>query len=112
MPYTSDVSSKFSELKILSVENIYEHEVAKLIHSVFHNYCPSAFSDFFEISNHRYATRLRQNSCFSLMKPKTEFGKKSLKFFGVKIWFKLPCDLKELSEPRMFNQEFKKFCFN
>ena len=112
LPYTSDVTSRFSELKILSVENIYEHEVAKLIHSVYYNYCPAAFSDFFEISTHRYCTRLRQNSCFSLMKPKTEFGKKSLRFSGVKVWFKLPSHLKETSEPKKFNVDFKKCYFN
>ena len=112
LPYMSDVSSKFSELKILSVENVYEHEVAKLFHSVCHNYCPSVFSDFFEISSHRYTTRLRQNSSFSLIKPKTEFGKKSLKFSGVKIWFKLPLNLKEEPEPKTFNLEFKKYCLS
>ena len=111
LPYTSNVSSKYSELKILNVQSIYEHEVAKLLHSVRHNYCPSAFCNFFEMSTHRYATRLRQNSSFSLMKPKTEFGKKSLKFSGVKIWFKLPLNLKEEPESKRFNVEFKKHYF-
>ena len=96
LPPSSDVSQKFSELRIQNVQNILEHEVAKLIHSVYYKYCPPAFSDFFEVASHKYATRLRQHSFFSLMKPNTEFGKKSLKFFGVKIWFKLPSVIKEI----------------
>ena len=112
LPPSSDVSQKFSELRIQNVENIFEHEVAKLIHSVYYKYCPSAFSNFFEVASHRYATRLREYSFFSLMKPNTEFGKKSLKFFGVKIWFKLPSVIKEIPKPEIFNREFKKLYFD
>ena len=112
LPHMSNVSSRFTELRILNVENLYEHEVAKLLHSVHYNYCPSAFSNFFEVSSHTHSTRLRQNSFFSLIKPKSEFGKKSLKFAGVKIWFKLPSNLKEVSEPSKFNLAFKKHYFS
>ena len=110
-PYTSNVQPFFSDLKILPVRNIFEHETAKLIHSVFHRYNPTAYSDFFDLSTHTYTTRLRQNSTFSIMKPKTEMGKKSVKYFGVKIWIKLPLSLKELLEPKKFNLEFKKLQF-
>ena len=108
LPYTSNVQGCFSDLKILNVEHIFEHETAKLIHSVLFNYNPPAFSDFFALSTHRYTTRLRENSCFSIMKPKTELGKRSLKFFGIKLWITLPLSLKEISEPGKFNYEFKK----
>ena len=77
----------------------------------FYKYNPPAFSDFFAISTHRYTTRLRQNSNFSIIKPKTEMGKKSLKFFGVKLWIRLPVFLKEICEPKKFNVEFKKLNF-
>ena len=86
-------------------------KLLKLIHSVIYNYNPPAFSDFFMLSTHRYSTRLRENSCFSIMKPKTESGKRSLKFFGVKLWIRLPLSLKEISEPGKFNIEFKKLHF-
>ena len=108
LPYRSNVQACFADLKILTIENIYEHETAKLIHSVFYKYNPPAFLDFFLLSTHRYTTRLRQNSNFSIMKPKTEMGKKSIKFFGVKLWTRLPVSLKEISEPEKFNVEFKK----
>ena len=111
LPYTSNVQACFSDLKILNVDHVFEHETAKLIHSVIYNYNPPAFSDFFMLSTHRYSTRLRENSCFSIMKPKTESGKRSLKFFGVKLWIRLPLSLKEISEPGKFNIEFKKLHF-
>ena len=109
LSYTSDAKPVFSELKILNVISTYEHEVAKLFHSVVNNYCPKTFSDFFELSTHRYTTRLGQNSCFSLMKAKTELGKKSLRFSGVKVWANLPLSAKDISESKNFNKELKKY---
>ena len=109
LSFTSNVHHVFSELKLLKVENIYEHEISKLFHSVVHNYCPSAFLDFFEHAPHGYATRLRQNCCFSLSKPKTEFGKKSLKFSGVKIWTKVPLSIKEIPDSKQYNKVSKTF---
>ena len=106
---TSDVKSGYSELKVLNVKQTCEHEVAKLFHSVLNNYCPETFSNFFELSTHSYATRLRQNSCFSLMKAKTELGKKSLKFSGVKIWASLPVSVKDITEPKKFNKKLKSY---
>ena len=35
-PSDTDISSGYSQLKILSIENIYLHEVTKLIHSVYY----------------------------------------------------------------------------
>ena len=111
LSYTSDVQALFSDLKILNVKNVFEHETAKLIHSVVFKYNPPGFSDFFEYSTHTYSTRLRQSSAFSIIKPKTEMGKKSLKFFGAKLWIRIPSFLKEVSEPKKFNYEFKKSLF-
>ena len=112
LPFTSTLTNQHSQLKVLNVEQTYKHEIAKMIHSVFYNYNPAAFSNFFELSTHRYGTRLRQNSCYSIMKPKTEMGKKSLKFYGVKVWIELPLCLKEISEPKKFNTKFKQDQFD
>ena len=79
--------------------------------NITHKYNPSALSDLFAISTHRYTTRLRQNSNFSIIKPKTVMEKKSLKFFGVKLWIRRPVFLKEISEPKKFNFKFKKLNF-
>ena len=108
LPYISDVQFGFSELKILNVQGIYEHEISKLFHSVVYNYCPTFFTNFFDLSIHKHYTRLRLNSCFSLMKAKTELGKRSLRFSDVKIWAKVPIPIKEISDSKKFNKNLKK----
>ena len=42
------------------------------------------------------------------MKPKTELGKKSLRFSGVKVWAKTDLSLKEIPDSKKFNKEMKK----
>ena len=37
LPYTSNVQACFSDLKILNVDHVFEHETAKLLHSVIYN---------------------------------------------------------------------------
>ena len=109
LPYDSEAKSGYSELKVLNIKGIYEHEVSKLFHSVVYDYSPKSFLDFFKLSTHSYSTRLRMNSCFSLMKAKTELGKRSLRFSGVKIWAKLPLSLKEISNLKKFNKDLKTY---
>ena len=108
MPYDSDPKPGYLELKVLNIKGIYEQEVSKLFHSVVYCYCPKSFSNFFELSTHNYNTRLRSSSCFSLMKAKTELGKRSLRFSGVKIWAKVPISLKEISDSKKFSKDLKR----
>ena len=108
LPYTADTLSGFSQLKVPNVKCIHKHEVVKLIHSVYYNYSPHAFSNFLKISAHGYPTRLREDSHFSLIKPKTDFGKSSLRFSGIKKWIALSTSLKEIPEAHVFNKNFKK----
>ena len=46
-PYTADVTTDYTQLKVLNVKNMYYHEVSKMIHSVYYLYCPLAFFKFF-----------------------------------------------------------------
>ena len=97
----------YGRLKIFNIENVYIHEVIKLIHSIYHKYNPPAFQDFLQPSRHTYSTRLKENSCFSLSKPRTEFGKRSLKFSGVKLWTGIKNSVKDIPEYNKFNKAYK-----
>ena len=86
LPSTAHLSADmFNHLKILNVENIYKHEVVKLIHSVHYNYCSPAFHNFFELSRHTYSTRLRQNSSYALSNQKLILAKDPSSFLELKF---------------------------
>ena len=107
LPYSANTQPGYSQLKVLNVKSIFKHEVVKLIHSVYYNYNPLAFSNFFEISTHGYPTSCGNASFYSLTKPRTELGKRSLRYSGVKKWIELPASLKEIPEAQSFNKTFK-----
>lgn len=112
LPYTADATSGYSQLGMLRVEDIYKLETIKLVHSIYHKYCPSAFSNFLSFPSHTYSTRLKQNQCFSLSKPRTNLGKRSLKFSGVKIWSELSQNIKMISEKKKMSALVKELFLN
>ena len=60
------------------------------MHSVFNNRMPLAFQDYFQEIDHNYETRTRTNVGYYLPFPRTERGKKSLRYTGVHIWAEIP----------------------
>jgi hypothetical protein len=104
---TSPISDHYRYLKVLCLNDLYILELSKFMHSIYFGYNPRSFDGHIEISNHRYATRLRQNAHFALSKPRTESGKKSVRYAGVKCWTNLPCDLKEIANKKVFSSKLK-----
>ena len=97
-----------AQLNILKLNDIYTHEIAKLMFKYAHKTTPIAFSSFFTavISIHTRTTRLASYSNnLYLPRYKTNKMQRSFKFQGVKICNSIPNDLRKLS----FNQ-FKMKC--
>ena len=109
-PPMTNVSDKYKSLKIMDIQNLYFFEVAKFMHSVFHKKTPNAFSDYFSTIGHHYNTRNKRMHTFSLPQPRTERGKKSLRFSGIEIWGKVPEYLKML-EAKKFSSQLKEYIF-
>ena len=111
LPYNADTSHGYLQLKILKLSEIFKIETTKLVHSIYHGYCPPAYSNFLSFPSHSYSTRLRQTQCFSLSKPRTNLGKKSLRFSGVNIWCQIPQNIKFSLDPKKMNFLLKNmFC--
>ena len=97
LPPRTNVDHKFNTLGILTVDELYFFEVAKLVYTIQKGIAPKIFNDFFPHSSHNYQTRLRQNTSYSLAQPRTERGKRSLLYSGVLFWSLIPVEMKLLS---------------
>jgi len=77
----------FATLNILKLEDIYKHEIAKLMHKCAHKNTPESFTSFFTFVNtiHTRSTRLASNK-FNLYLPRYKTNKlqRSFKYQGVK----------------------------
>ena len=104
-PPHTNLDLKYKALKIMKIHELHFHETAKVMH---HNQMPIAFQDYFQVIGHSYNTRTRSNAGFSIPRPRTERGKKSLKYSGIKVWAAVPERMKNMSH-KSFKYHFKKF---
>ena len=103
-------SAYYSQLNILKLEDLYPHEVAKLMHKYSQNKLPKKLSSFFTSVNaiHSRTTRLASSGLnLSLPFYRTEKLQRSYKFQGVIIRNSVPQEMKILSY-NQFKIRFKK----
>ena len=86
----SNIDTHYTRLKILKISELKFYETAKFMHSVYNNRMPLAFQDYFQEIDHTYETRTRTNIGYYLPFPRTERGKKSLRYTAVHIWADIP----------------------
>ena len=104
---STDIMNKYKKLNILNINEIYFSEVGKFMYK--HSKCalPLSFDEYYRHIGHSYSTRTRLNSKFTLPCPRTELGKQSIKYNGVKIWKEIPQDIKNSTSLQAFNDQFK-----
>ena len=61
---------------------------------------------FLHIS-HEHNTRNKKKACYKLPSPRTDLGKRSTKFFGVKIWSKIDEETKNIENIGTFSVKIK-----
>ena len=102
-----NVDHHFTALKILKVNQIHNWEVAKFIYQVDNDLVPQVFINLLPKISHNYNTRSREKMKWRLPAPKTELGKSSIKFAGVKLWATLSASLKQSASLKTFSETYK-----
>ena len=106
-PPDTDVDSKFKSLKILKIKELYHYEQGKFVHSTHHKYSPISFHNYFQEITYSQGTRTRENNNFRAPLPRTERGKRSLKYSCVEVWSNITDSLRQ--QPKsIFKTRFKK----
>ena len=108
--WQSNANPCYAQLNILKLNDLYTHEIAKLMFKYAHKTAPIAYFSFFTpiISIHTRTTRL-VSYCNDLYLPRYKINKmrRSFKFQGVNIWNSIPNDLRKLSFSQ-FKMKYKK----
>ena len=94
--YTS-VAEQYSRLNLLNLDDLYILEISKFMFRNSKTSLPSAFDEYFRPIGHEYNTRTRTYESLTTPRPRTEFGKQSIKYTGVKIWNSLPSAVQDAS---------------
>ena len=74
------------ELSVLNVKNIYNYLVGQFMFRYENKLLPNAFEFYFTLSNTIHDYNTRQQASFRLPYYRTNLGKRSVRYTGVKIW--------------------------
>ena len=106
---STDIMNEYKKLEILSLNEIYYSEVGKFMYKHSKSALPLSFDEYYRNIEHSYNTRTRLNSEFKLPRPRTELGKQSIKYIGVKIWREIPQNIKKSASSQGFNDQIKSY---
>ena len=98
----------FKNLKILTIANLHNAELAKFVHLAQLGKVPRTFNAVVHKINHNHNTRSRAAGNLCLPQPRTERGKTSVKYKGPNHWNGLPAILKQIVHTKTFMYELKK----
>ena len=109
----SNTDSDRKLLGILSVGNIYVHQVGQFISNIFHNNNLNPEFNFIlnqSIPSHNYPTR----NMFNLRPPRVDRTKcrHSMEYAGIIVWNQIPEDIRNVESTSIFKNQFKKYLLN
>ena len=95
----------YKSMDILLINDVYELETAEFMHSFYRCMLPENFDTFFRSSNaqHSYNTRSITSDGYYQETVSTKSGQLSCIYAGVKIWNKIPLDIKKASKHTFCN---------
>lgn len=108
-PFRSPVSDLYKAFNTYDVCQLHEHKILLFVHKVIYNTnnLPNSLQDYFTLQSKLSRHVLRGEHNLFLCSPRTEFGKRCLKFKAAQIWNKLSNDCKNLPSISQFKRKIK-----
>ena len=105
----------FSDLKLLKLSELFEVRLLVFVFDSVNKTSPSCFHDFFLFSSsvHQYSTRqASQGDLYMFRKNSLQYGLKSIRYLGAKLWNMLPVELRNAPSKISFKAKLKVYLLN
>ena len=105
----------FNDLKLLKLPEIFELRLLTFVFDSIKKASPSCFHDFFLFSSsvHQYSTRYAsQGNLYMLQKNSLQYGLKSTRYLGTKLWDILPIEVRNAPSKSSFKTKLKSYILN
>ena len=106
---SESLSSTYHRMNFFTCGSLYDIETAKFMFSLKEGKLPEEFSHFVEPISHNHYTRATAQEKYKLPQPRTDLGKSSIKFQGVKVWNNLPTYIRKEKNRNSFNKNLKSY---
>ena len=100
----------FNDFKLLKLSEIFELRLLTFVFDSVNKTSPSCFHDFFLFcsSVHQYSTRqASQGDLYMSKKNSLQYGLKSIRYLGAKLWNALPLELRNVPSKPLFKTKLK-----
>ena len=102
----------FKSHKILNLNDVFKLQVLSFVYQWSHNLLPPCFSDYFKFSSsvHSYSTRQScDGNLYVTSVNTTQYGLRSLKSTGPRLWNSLPLDITKSNSFSLFRKALKNY---
>ena len=108
-------SPLFYDLKILKLDDLYQLSISVFAYECQNNIVQLYFVNFFTQTTdvHSYNTRSAARGDFFILQKNTlQYGLRSIRFNGAKIWNSIPPEISDASSVRTFKNNLKNLYFD
>ena len=105
----------FKDLKLLKLSEIFEFRLLTFVYDSVNKTSPDCFHNFFLFTSsvHQYSTRqASQGDLYLTRKNSLQYGLKSLRYLGAKLWNTLSAELRNASSKILFKRNLKIYLLN
>ena len=105
----------FKDLKLLKLSELFELRLLTFVFDSVNKTSPSCFHDFFLLNScvHQYSTRqASQGDLYLFRKNSLQYGLKSIRYLGAKLWNTLPIELRNSPSKTSFKVKLKIYLLN
>ena len=110
----SHVSELYINFNTLQINSLCDMQLLSLVNKFYHHkdLLPTIYKDYFTSNSsvHTHNTRLKEG--LHVERYRTNYGQKTIKYRGPKLWNSLPQSLKEPCSTKLFKINYKKFILN
>ena len=103
LQHNSDVTEAMKDAQLLTVNNLYNLEIAQMMFKYENKQLPQAFNNFFTQKCLKIKTRSNSQvipNCF-----RTKVSQQSMKFVGPKLWNKIPSEIRHSHSSNTFRKK-------
>ena len=105
----------FSDFELLKLSELFELRLLTFVFDSVNKTSPTCFHDFFLLNSsvHHYSTRqASQGDLYMSRKNSLQYGLKSIRYLGAKLWNELPVELRNASSKTLFKTKLKSYFLN
>ena len=107
LQHNSDVTETIEDAQLLTINNLYNLEIAQIMFKYENKQLPQAFNNYFTQKSLKMKTRSNSqiiSNCF-----KTKVSQQSLKFVGLNLWNKIPLEIRHSHSSNTFKKKLTQY---